>query len=369
VRRAFTSRLVRFGASLTVAERRRAAIMGLAVLALHAIGFAILLLLVVPHHYSLAAGGVFGLGLGITAYTLGLRHAFDADHIAAIDNITRRLTSDGRRPLSVGFFFSLGHASVVMALGLLVGLGVKGLGGSLADPGSPLYSFGSLVGPLVSGTFLLAIGVVNAIAWVRILRALRRMRSGTCDESELDRELDSRGLITRLCRGATAAVDEPWKAYPLGMFFGLGFDTATEIVLLVVAGGATAAGVPLYAVACLPILFAAGMTLLDTLDGLFMSFAYDWTFGKPARKVFYNLAVTGLTVAVAIGIGAIQLASVLSDRVSTGGGIWDALAGIDLNLAGYAIVGLFAVTWIVALAVWRFGRIEERWSTQASTGR
>jgi high-affinity nickel-transport protein len=369
VRCAVTSRLVRVGASLTAAERRRAAIMGMAVLAMHVIGFAVLLLLVVPHHYALAAGGVFGLGLGITAYTLGLRHAFDADHIAAIDNITRRLTADGGRPLTVGFFFSLGHASVVMAVGLLVGLGVRGLGGSLADPGSPLHTFGSLVGPLVSGTFLLAIGVVNAIAWARILRARRRIRSGAYDESELDRELDSRGLITRLCRRATAAVDAPWKAYPLGMLFGLGFDTATEIALLIVAGGATAAGVPLYAIACLPILFAAGMTFLDTLDGLFMTFAYDWTFGKPARKVFYNLAVTGLTVAVAVGIGAIQLASALSDRVSPGGGVWEALAGIDLNLAGYAIVGLFALTWVVALAVWRLGRIEERWSTQTSTGR
>jgi high-affinity nickel-transport protein len=350
--------------ALTRAEWRRAGWLAAAILALHVVGFFVLLALVVPHHYSLGSSGAFGLGIGITAYTLGLRHAFDADHIAAIDNTTRKLMSEGQRPLSVGFFFSLGHSTIVFALGALVTIGVRGLSGAVEHDGSTLHQATGLVGPAVSGSFLLLIGILNLVILVSILGIFRRMRAGAFDESELEDELVSRGLMNRYCGRATRAVRKPWHMYPLGLLFGLGFDTATEVSLLVLAGGAAAGGLPYYAIVCLPILFAAGMSLFDTIDGAFMNFAYGWAFSKPVRKVFYNLTVTGLSVAVALLIGTLELLSVLADRLGLTGGVWDFLSGLDLNLVGYAIVGLFVATWAIALAIWRFGHIEERWSVE-----
>jgi high-affinity nickel-transport protein len=339
--------------ALTPQEWRRAAGLFAAIAALHVVGFFILLVLVVPHGYRLGASGVFGLGVGITAYTLGLRHAFDVDHIAAIDNTTRKLMSEGQRPLSVGFFFSLGHSTIVFALGALVTLGVRGLSGAVQDKGSALHKATDVVGPVVSGSFLFLIGIVNLVILVSIVRIFRRMRHGEIDEQGLDHELSQRGFMNRFCGRATRAIRKPWHMYPLGMLFGLGFDTATEVGLLVLAGGAAASGLPFYAILCLPILFAAGMSLFDTIDGAFMNFAYGWAFSKPVRKVFYNITVTGLSVAVALLIGTIELMSVLGADI-----------GLDLNVVGYAIVALFFATWAIALAVWHFGRIEERWSVE-----
>lgn len=357
------SRRTRVRQSLSPQEWRRAAALAGAVIGLHVVGFAILLGLVVPHQYRVGSGGaVFGLGLGLTAYTLGLRHAFDADHIAAIDNTTRKLMNEGQRPLSVGFWFSLGHSSVVLGLGVLVTLGVRGLGHAVESDGSALHGATGLVGPLVSGTFLLLIGLLNLVVLASIVQIFRRMREGELDEAELERELDRRGLLNRLLGRATRAVRKPWHMYPLGLLFGLGFDTATEVALLVLAGGAAASGLPFYAILCLPILFAAGMSLFDTIDGAFMNFAYGWAFAKPIRKLYYNIAVTGLSVAVALLIGTLELLAVLSERLSLDGGFWDFVSGVDLNVVGYALAGLFVVTWAGALAVWRFGRIEERWS-------
>ena len=355
------SRWTRIKAALTPQEWRRAALLAAAVIGLHVVGFFILLALVVPHDYRLGSSGAFGLGIGITAYTLGLRHAFDADHIGAIDNTTRKLMSEGQRPLSVGFFFSLGHSSIVFLLGLLVSLGVKGLGGEVTDDGSTLHQATGVLGPLVSGTFLVLIGILNLTILVSILGIFRRMRHGEFDEEELEEQLDSRGFMNRLYGRATRAIRKPWQMYPLGMLFGLGFDTATEVALLVLAGGAAASGLPFYAILCLPILFAAGMSLFDTIDGAFMNLAYGWAFSKPVRKIFYNITITGLSVAVALLIGSIELLSVLADRLTLSGGVWDFVSGLDLNVVGYVIVGLFVLTWMVALAVWRFGRIEERW--------
>jgi high-affinity nickel-transport protein len=349
---------------MTPQEWRRAGVLAGAVIGLHVVGFFILLALVVPHDYRLGAGGgVFGLGIGITAYTLGLRHAFDADHIGAIDNTTRKLMSEGQRPLSVGFFFSLGHSSIVFLLGLFVTLGVKGLGGAVENGGSSLHQATGIVGPMVSGLFLFLIGILNLTILVSILGIFRRMRHGEFDEEELDTQLNSRGFMNRLYGRATRAITEPWQMYPLGCLFGLGFDTATEVALLVLAGGAAASGLPFYAIICLPILFAAGMSLFDTIDGAFMNFAYGWAFSKPVRKIFYNITITGLSVAVALLIGSIELLSVLADRLSLSGGVWDFVANVNLNVLGYVIVGLFVLTWTVALAVWRFAHIEERWST------
>jgi len=188
------------------------------------------------------------------------------------------------------------------------------------------------------------------------------MRQGHFDEQELERQLNARGFMSRFYGRATRAIRKPWQMYPLGCLFGLGFDTATEVGLLVLAGGAAASGLPFYALICLPILFAAGMSLFDTLDGAFMNFAYGWAFSKPIRKIFYNITITGLSVAVALLIGSIELLAVLADRLSLTGGVWGFVSHLDLNLVGYAIAGLFVLTWALALAVWHFGRFEERWS-------
>ena len=356
------SRFARVQAALTPEEWRRAAVLAAVIIGLHVVGFFILLALVVPNGYSLAGGGVFGLGIGITAYTLGLRHAVDDDHIAAIDNTTRKLMAEGQRPLSVGFFFSLGHSTVVFALGALVIVGVRGLSGALEDDSSALHTATGLIGPVVSGSFLFLIGILNLVILINILGIFRRMRHGDLDEQQLEEELQARGFMNRLFGRATKAIRKPWQMYPLGVLFGLGFDTATEVGLLVLAGGAAASGLPFYAIICLPILFAAGMSLFDTLDGAFMNFAYGWAFTKPIRKIFYNLTVTGLSVAVALGIGSIELLAVLAEKLSLTGGLWDVVAGLDLNSVGYIVVGLFVATWALALAVWHFGRIEQRWS-------
>jgi nickel/cobalt transporter (NiCoT) family protein len=354
-------RRARLKAALTPAEWRRAGALAAAILALHVVGFFILLALVVPHGYQLG-DGVFGLGVGITAYTLGMRHAFDADHIAAIDSTTRKFMSEGRRPLSVGFFFSLGHSTIVFVLGALVTLGVRGIGGAVADDGSALHRATGIVGPAVSGTFLLLIGILNLIILVSVVRILRRVRRGDCDQGALDDGLHAGGLMSRCFGRATRAIGKPWHMYPLGCLFGLGFDTATEVALLVLAGGVAAGGLPFYAIICLPILFAAGMSLFDTIDGAFMNFAYGWAFSKPVRKLLYNLAVTGLSVAVALIIGSIEVLGVLADRLGLSGGVWHFVTTVDLNVVGYAIVALFAATWLVAIAIWRLGRIEERWA-------
>jgi high-affinity nickel-transport protein len=339
--------------------------MGVVILGFTVVGFFLLLALVVPGQYRLGSSGAFGVGVGITAYMLGVRHAFDADHIAAIDNTTRRLMGRGQRPLSVGFFFALGHSTIVFLLGGLVAFGIRGIGGAVQDDGSLLHGATGLIGPTVSGVFLIAIGVLNLAVLVGILRIFGRMRQGELKEQELERELQSRGFLNRLYGRATRAITKPWQMYPLGCLFGLGFDTATEVALLVIAGGAAASGLPFYAILCLPILFTAGMTLFDTIDGAFMNFAYDWAFSEPIRKVFYNLAVTALSVSLALVIGTIELSSVLADRLNLTGEPWESITGLDLNLIGYAIVGLFVITWAGAYAVWRFGRIEERWSGQS----
>ena len=338
--------------------------MGIVILGFTMVGFFLLFALVVPGQYRLGSSGAFGVGVGITAYMLGVRHAFDADHIAAIDNTTRRLMGHGERPLSVGFFFALGHSTIVFLLGGLVAIGIRGIGGAVQDDGSLLHGATGIVGPTVSGVFLIVIGVLNLAVLVGILRIFGRMRQGELREQELERELQSRGFLNRLYGRATRAITKPWQMYPLGCLFGLGFDTATEVALLVIAGGAAASGLPFYAILCLPILFTAGMTLFDTIDGAFMNFAYGWAFSEPIRKVFYNLAVTALSVSLALVIGTIELSSVLADRLNLTGEPWESITGLDLNLIGYTIVGLFVITWASAYAVWRLGRIEERWSGQ-----
>jgi nickel/cobalt transporter (NiCoT) family protein len=347
-------------------EKREVGAMAVVLVALTVVGWLVLTLFVAPRHYDLGETGVFGIGLGLTAYLLGMRHAFDADHIAAIDNTTRKLLAERgpgeRRPLSVGFWFALGHSTVVLVLVTLIALGVRAVAGEISDDDSSLKQVGGLIGTGVSGLFLVLLGLINLVILVQILRVFRDMRRGHYDEAALEEQLDKRGLMNRILGRATRAVRRPWHMYPVGLLFGLGFDTATEVTLLVIAGGAAAGALPWYAVLVLPVLFAAGMSLLDSLDGAFMCFAYDWAFLKPVRKVFYNITITSLSVAVALVIGVIELLSLIGDKLGVVSGPLAWIAGLNLGYVGYVVVGLFVLTWVIALVVWRFGRIEDRWS-------
>lgn len=332
------------------------------ILLLTVLGWFVLLALVVPGGYQLGTQGAFGTGLGLTAYLLGMRHAFDADHIAAIDNTTRKLVGDGQRARGVGFWFSLGHSSVVFVLCLFLALGVRTLTSALDDDSSTVKQVLGFTGTLVGGGFLLLLGLLNLVALVGIGRVFARMRSEELDEEELEHQLNSRGFLARILGRVMRAVNRPWHMFPVGFIFGLGFDTATEVTLLVLAGGAAAYALPWYAILVIPVLFAAGMSLFDTADGVFMSAAYGWAFLRPVRKVFYNLTVTALSVMVALVIGGIELLQLLAVEVGATSGPLAAIADLDLEHVGYVIVGLFVATWLLALGVWRFGRIEERWT-------
>jgi high-affinity nickel-transport protein len=267
----------------------------------------------------------------------------------------------------VGFWFSLGHSTIVVTLTLLLGLGLKAVGVELANDRSALHNYGGLIGTAVSGTFLYLIGIINLVVLIGILKVFRQMRRGTFDEATLEAHLNNRGFMNRFLGRAMRAVNQPWQIYPVGLLFGLGFDTVSEIALLILAGTSVAAGLPWYAIMCLPILFAAGMSLLDTIDGSFMNFAYGWAFSKPVRKVYYNITITGLSVAVALLIGTVELLAILADKLHLTGGLWDWVTGLDLNKLGFGIVGLFAAVWILALAIWKFGRIEQRWTANVGT--
>ncbi len=353
--------------SLTAEEWRRVAAMVAAIVALHIVGFFMLLVLVAPHHYELGRTGVFGVGLGITAYTLGLRHAFDADHISAIDNATRKLMADGRRPLSVGFFFSLGHSTIVFALAFLFAVGFHALSGQVQASGSTLHTVTSLIGTGVSGGFLYLIAALNLPVLTGIAGAFRRMRRGEFDETRLESQLASRGAMNRIYGRFTRAISRSWQMYPLGLLFGIGFDTATEIALLFLAAGAASSGLPFEAILCLPILFAAGMSLLDTIDGSFMNFAYGWAFSAPVRKAYYNMIITGLSIAVALIVGTIELLGLAADKLSLKGAFWGWVSSIDINTLGYVIVALFVLTWAGAVLIWRIARIDRRWAVQGQS--
>jgi nickel/cobalt transporter (NiCoT) family protein len=334
------------------------------VVLLNVVGWGVLGGIVVPAHYNLGTGGIYGFGLGITAFIFGVRHAFDADHIAAIDNTTRKLMAEGKRPLSLGFWFSLGHSTVVFALCLLLSLGVRALAGQVENSSSTLHQVTGVIGTSVSGGFLYLLGILNLVSLVAIVKVFRRMRHGHYDEAALEHQLNNRGFMNRLLNGATKAIRKPWQIYPVGVLFGLGFDTATEVGLLVLAAGAAAFALPWYAILVLPILFAAGMSLFDSADGCFMNFAYGWAFAQPVRKIYYNITVTALSVAVALIIGTIELVSVLADQVGINSGPIAWIAHLNLNYVGYAIVGLFVLTWVVSLVVWRLAHIEDKWSAQ-----
>ena len=358
------SRRTKIRQSLSPQEWTKVAGMVLTIIVLNVAGWS--MLAAASGHFRVSKYEVFGFGTGILAYTLGMRHAFDADHIAAIDNTTRKLIQDGERPLSVGFWFSLGHSSVVFCLAFLLNFGIRALNLAVANNASALHRWTGIIGTSVSGTFLYLIGIINLVVLFSIIKVMREMRAGHYDDEELERQLESRGLMNRILGGFSKRIDQPWKMYPVGVLFGLGFDTATEVALLVLAGTAVVGGLPFYAVMSLPILFAAGMCLLDTIDGCFMNFAYDWAFAKPIRKIYYNLTITGLSVFVALFIGTIEIVGLVAQETNLSGGFWTILEGFNINRAGFIIVGIFVVTWVVALLVWHFGNIESKWELQTS---
>jgi nickel/cobalt transporter (NiCoT) family protein len=350
--------------SFSAAERRSLRGMFGFIALLHIVGWG-LLVYASSRHYHLQSKTVLGVGTGVLAYTLGMRHAFDADHIAAIDNTTRKFMSEGKRPMSVGFFFSLGHSSIVFTLTVLLGLGAHALGAQVRNDNSSLHHYGGLVGTVVSGGFLYLIAILNLVILIGIIKLFVQMRQGRFDDSEFEKHLNSRGLLMRFFGPIARSIDRPGKMYPLGLLFGLGFDTATEVAFLVLAGTSVASGLPFWAILSLPILFAAGMSLLDTIDGSFMNFAYGWAFSKPVRKVYYNITITGLSVVVALYIGTLELMQVLAGQLKLTGGLWNYANNFNINKAGFTIVGMFVFIWAFALLYWKYGKVEERWERAA----
>jgi len=262
----------------------------------------------------------------------------------------------------VGFWFSLGHSTVVFGLTLLLALGARALAGEVQDDNSTLQIVTGIIGTSVSGLFLLVLEILNLAVLIGLIRVARRMRQGDLNEAALEAHLNNRGLMNRVLGGLTRSVTVPWHIYPIGVLFGLGFDTATEVALLVLAGGAAVFDLPFYAILVLPVLFAAGMSLMDTIDGVLMTAAYGWAFARPARKVFYNITTTSISVAVALVIGTIELVGILVDRARIQEGPLAVIAAIPLDFVGYAIVALVVVVWLIAIAVWRWGDIERKWT-------
>jgi nickel/cobalt transporter (NiCoT) family protein len=351
--------------SLGGAERACVVAMLAAILALNCLGWAIFVLAVLPQHLRFHTLGA-GLGVGLTAWTLGMRHAFDADHIAAIDNCTRKLLAEGRRPVGAGFFFALGHSSVVVIASIGIAIAARTVFEAVVAPSSAYETAGGVVGAALSATFLLMIAVLNLLVLAGILRVLRDVRRGVYDEAELRARLDSRGLMYRFFGRMMRLVRRTWHMSLVGFVFGIGFDTATEVLLLAGVAAAATQGLPWYALLALPLLFTAGMTLCDAIDGLFMNLAYGWAFERPARKLYYNLTITGLSVAVAFLIGGIEIGGLLSNELHLHGWLGETLRRFDINTAGFAVVGLFVLVWAGALLLWRVGRIEARWEGTAA---
>jgi nickel/cobalt transporter (NiCoT) family protein len=345
---------------LRVIEWGRLSAMALTVLAINGLGWAMFVVTVLPHHFAYARLGV-GVGVAVTAWTLGARHAFDADHISAIDNVTRKLMAENKRPLGAGFFFSLGHSTIVVVVGAGLAIAAKAVLGAVVNPSSTYETLGGMLGTLVSAGFLYLIAALNLVVLAGIARVFRDMRRGRYSEEELEAQLQARGLMWRFFGRFMRAINHTPQMFFVGLVFGIGFDTATEVLLLTATAFAATSGLPWYAVLALPILFAGGMTLFDTLDGFFMNFAYGWAFAKPVRKVYYNLVITGLSIAAAFLIGTIEILGILTGELHLRGAGWAFLADFNINKAGFMIAGLFAVTWAVAVAVWHLGGIETRW--------
>ncbi len=298
------------------------------------------------------------LGTALLAYSFGLRHAVDADHIAAIDNVTRKLMQEGKRPVAVGFMFSLGHSTIVF-------LGTAAIAATalaLQHRMDGARMIGGLIGTLVSALFLFGIAIVNIVVMVSIYRAFVRVRNGaTYVDEDFDMLLASRGFLARLFRPMFAMIRRSWHMYPLGVLFGLGFDTATEIGLLAISAAEASKGLPLWSILAFPALFAAGMSLIDTTDNILMLGAYGWAFIKPVRKLYYNLTITFVSVVVALAVGGVEALGLIAGQFHLGGVFWEAVLRLNGNFGtlGYCIVGIFALSWIISIAVYKWRRFDD----------
>ena len=319
------------------------------------------LTLIAAFHYPII------LAVALPAYGFGLRHAVDADHISAIDNVTRKLMQERKRPVGVGFFFSLGHSTVVVIMATLIALGSVFIRDSLANGSSSLAVIGGLIGTSVSALFLLAIAAMNIVILVEVVRTFRQVtRGGAYDGDAIEDYLDKRGFFARIFRGLFKTVDASWKMYPIGFLFGLGFDTATEIGLLAATSGFATQRVPFFVVLLLPLLFTAGMSLADTTDGVMMLGAYGWAFVKPVRKLFYNISITLVSVLVATLVGGLELLSVFQNQLSLSGGFWDGVNflssgndGRNFGYIGAGIIAIFVLSWAISTVVYRINRYDE----------
>jgi high-affinity nickel-transport protein len=303
------------------------------------------------------------LALGATAFTLGLRHAFDADHIAAIDNVTRKLMQEKKTPAAVGLFFSLGHSTVVFVAAALIGLGASFLRQGIQSGNSSLETTAGLIGTSVSALFLFAMAAINVIILLQVVRAFRKVTSGGLyDEDAIEEMLNQRGFFARIFRRLFRTVDASWKMYPVGFLFGLGFDTATEIGLFVLAGSVGTYHVPFYAAFLLPLMFTAGMTLMDTTDSIMMLGAYGWAFVKPIRKLFYNMTITLISVLVALVIGGVETLSIVQGQLNLGGPFWSFIANItsggNFGWVGVSIISIFVVSWLLSTVIYRINRYD-----------
>ncbi|VBB08956.1 transition metal uptake transporter nickel/cobalt [Lucifera butyrica] len=322
---------------------------GINLVILHIIGFGSLLFSMRSHPTL--------LGLGFLAYTLGLRHAFDADHIAAIDNTVRKLLQQKKNPMGVGFYFSLGHSTVVLLMALATAFTAQWVQTSLPQ----IKDAGGVISTSVSGLFLILIGVLNLIVLHDIYKVFSRMRHSLYDNNKLEELLHNRGFMARFLNPFFKFINKSWHVYPVGFLLGLGFDTASEVALLAISAGAAKNHVEITGIIALPVLFAAGMSLLDTADGIFMTTAYNWAFSTPLRKVYYNLTITSLSVVAALFIGIIELTQVMIGKFGLTGGIWQWIRDLDFGSLGYILVALFVFTWAISYSIWKFGHVEERW--------
>lgn len=299
------------------------------------------------------------VGMAFLSYTLGLRHAFDADHIAAIDNTVRKLVQEKKNSSGVGFYFSLGHSSVVFLMTILLILSIQWTQKQLPQ----WQETGGIIGTIVSGCFLLFIGGLNAIVLFDLQKVFLKMRNGAYNEEEVENLLLNRGFLARFAGPLFHLIHKSWHVYPIGFLFGLGFDTASEVALLAISAGAAKTDLPVFGILSLPILFAAGMSLMDTADGIFMTNAYHWAFSTPLRKVYYNITVTSLSVAAALLIGIVELTQVFSKQMGMTNGIWRWIQNLNISWVGYLLVFLFFISWGISYLIWKIFKIEERWST------
>jgi len=296
------------------------------------------------------------LGLAPIAYGFGLRHAVDPDHIAAIDNTTRKLMQDGKRPVGVGLFFSLGHSTVVFALSVLIALSAAYVKKNLPH----MQSVGAVIGTAVSGGFLVIIATINAIVFWDIYKTWRKVvKGGTYDDKTLDEYLSNRGLLARLFRPMLKVVSNSWNMYPIGILFGLGFDTASEVGILGMSATAGVGGMPVWYILLLPLLFVAGMSLVDTTDGVAMLGAYGWAFVRPVRKLYYNMNITLISILVALVIGGIEVLQVIGAETGASGGIWGWATKVPFSILGFYIIGIFLGSWIISMVVYKLRGIDK----------